>query len=222
MLLWGCAMVLLGVVGAQNLPDNILNEPDWGFQSYLDADFEIPCNNSDLVVVTNNFIVWELPNGHMLDAGTDKYVLKNYNNVAQMHLQVKNVQESDAGVYLCHVYNDFTKTQKRGKLLRGLNLGGHKFREPFEEYRYNLMVGGLAALALFVPLVTICLVYKFRYQTDQDRHEKHQARKGAFVHQRNWEANKKDAEMSAVNGGGKGQDNPVYVNEMGEEVNTRL
>ena len=100
-------------------------------------------------------------------------------------------------------------TERRGQLLRGLNVGGHKYREPFEEYRENLMVGGLAALALVIPLTTACFVYKFRYQTREDRRDKHEARLHLTAHQRHLEANGKDAELSgvAVKGGGEGEYN---------------
>ena len=92
------------------------------------------------------------------------------------------------------------------------------YREAFEEYRYNLMVGGLAAVALFVPLVTACFVYKFRYQTAEQKRAKREARVEATRHQRHLETNGKGAELSTVTEkDGLGQVNPSYDN-----VDTRL
>ena len=112
---------------------------------------------------------------------------------------------------------------KLGQLLRGLNVGGHKYREPFEEYRYNLMVGGLAALALFLPFLTICFVYKFRYQTDEQKRSKREARLEANRHQRHLDANGKGAELTTVSekDGLQGETNPSYDNGS-EQTNTRL
>ena len=97
------------------------------------------------------------------------------------------------------------------------------YREPFDEYRYNLMVGGLAALALFLPSLTICFVYKFRYQTDEQKRSKREARLEATRHQRYLEANGKGAELTTVSekDGQQGETNPSYENGS-EQTNTRL
>ena len=44
--------LLLAGAGAQSIE----NEPDWGFQSYLDADYTLKCNHSQLVVQPYNFV----------------------------------------------------------------------------------------------------------------------------------------------------------------------
>ena len=44
--------LLLAGAGAQSIE----NEPDWGFQSYLDADYTLKCNHSELVVQPYNFV----------------------------------------------------------------------------------------------------------------------------------------------------------------------
>ncbi|KAK7496565.1 hypothetical protein BaRGS_00012217 [Batillaria attramentaria] len=157
-----CVSVLLLVSGVSGEA----REPDWGFQSYLDEDYTLSCNHTSLMPDPYNAVKWELPDGALMDRGTEKYMLSNGDTVINMHLTIKNVQEMDKGVYMCHVYQTYNMAQReyRGRLLRGLNIGGHKYRDPFDEYRYNLMVGGLAAVALFVPLVTVCFVYKFRFQ----------------------------------------------------------
>lgn len=50
---------------------------------------------------------WETPVGDQIEINTlDKYVVSNVGNVINMHLTIKNVQEADKGVYLCHVYTE--------------------------------------------------------------------------------------------------------------------
>ena len=105
---------------------------------------------------------------------------------------------------------------KVGHLLRGLNIGGHKYRTAFDEYRENLMIGGIAAAALFVPLVTACFVYKYRFQTKEQKAEKRQARLDANKHQRYLESGAKGTELTEVSAG---ETNTAYVND---EVKTRL
>lgn len=207
------AVMVVGVRGAYN-------EPDWGFQSYLNESFTLPCNHSTLIIEDWNYVEWTLPNKKLLVSGTTKYVLSGQGNITNMYLTITDVQTSDTGVYVCHVYTDFNKGTYRGQLLRGLNLGGHKYREPFDEYRNNLMVAGLAALVLFVPLVTACFVYKFRYQTKDQRAGKHAARLEATKHQRHLEAKGKGAELSEVAvADGKGEINAAYDNNV---AGTRL
>lgn len=48
-----CVLTLL-LVGAK--AESILHPPDWGFQSYLDTDYTLRCNHSELVVEPFNFI----------------------------------------------------------------------------------------------------------------------------------------------------------------------
>lgn len=213
------AMVLVGAMGAYN-------EPDWGFQSYLDEPFTLKCNHSTLIASAYNYVEWQLPSGKTLDRGSEKYELSNEALVANMRLTIQNVQDNDSGVYLCHVYDNDLKQTKRGQLLRGLNLGGPMYRDPFDEYRNNLMVGGLAAVVLFVPLVTACFVYKFRFQTKEQKTAKRAARLEATKHQRHLENNGKGTsageELSEVSvNGGKGEINPVYENSS-DEIGTRL
>ncbi|KAL8598726.1 hypothetical protein ACOMHN_033290 [Nucella lapillus] len=203
-------LVLVGaVVGVRGA----YNEPDWGFQSYLNEPFTLTCNHSSLMAVSGNYIEWELPHGEMLTRGTNKHVLSSQSGlvVANMHLTVNDIQTSDTGVYVCHIYENYLKLTKRGQLLRGLNLGGHKYSEPFDEYRDHLMVGGIAAVVLFVPLIAVCFIYKFRYQTNEQKTAKHVARLEATRHQRHLAANGKGAELSDV--AVKGESNLAYDND---------
>ncbi|KAL8598725.1 hypothetical protein ACOMHN_033289 [Nucella lapillus] len=218
-------MVVMAMVGCVR---GAFNEPDWGFQSYLNESFTLICDRAQgLKVEAHNHIEWTLPNGQLVTQNTGKYVLISglRGTVFNMQLTITNVQERDAGVYLCHVYNNIRKERKLGQLLRGLNLGGHKYREPFDEYRDHLMVGGIAAVVLFVPLVAACLIYKFRYQTQEDRAAKHAARLENTRHQRHLEAmgnGETTTELSEVSvSGGRGESNPAY-NGRDEVIGTRL
>ncbi|XP_025086464.1 uncharacterized protein LOC112559428 isoform X2 [Pomacea canaliculata] len=196
-------------------------EPQWGFQSYLDEDFTVVCNDSSLILEPYNFVVWETPVGDLIEINTlDKYVVSNVGKVINMHLTIKNVQEADKGVYLCHVYTDAQKIQKRGRMLRGLNIGGPMYREPFDEYRDHLMVGGICALILLVPLMTLCLLYKFRYQSKEVLAAKREARLMAMArhHQLQNGLSDQGTEFSTMSEGG--EINHVYTNY--DEKSTHL
>ncbi|XP_076467916.1 uncharacterized protein LOC143298814 isoform X2 [Babylonia areolata] len=192
------------------------NEPTWGFQSYLQENFTLQCNHSDLIVTPHNHVEWILPNGDRVPRTSKKHVLSDgmRGTVTHMNLLINNVQDSDAGVYVCYVYTNIRKEALRGHLLRGLNLGGPMYREPFEEYRDNLMVGGLAAVVLFVPLVTACFVYKFRFQTKEQKAEKRAARLEATKHRRHLENNGKGQQLSEISvTNGAGESNAAFTEE---------
>lgn len=209
-----CVVVLLGVVGIRG------DEPDWGFQSYLDEDFRLTCNHSTLLPQPRDQVSWELPNGNLLEQDTEKYTLTNgvstgADDVVGMHLTIRNVQDADAGVYVCHVYENFQMNAYRGRLLRGLNIGGPMYRDQFDKYREHLIVAVIAAVVFFVPMVTLCFVYKFRYQTKEEKQAKYAQREEAFRHQRHLESNGPGGELS--NSGGA-----VNVGFENEERNTKL
>lgn len=205
-----CLCVLVWVAGSQGQ----IREPDWGFQSYLDEDYTFTCNHSSIPLQPNNNVLWELPSGGLVERNSDKYVLTDDGSVVHLHLTIKNVKETDSGVYLCHIFENWVN--RRGRLLRGLNIGGHLYRDPFDEYRSNLMVAGIATAALLVPLMACCFIYKFRYQTTEDRAAKYAQRENAFKHQREFErSNGPEKELSDSGG----VNNVAYENE---EKSTKL
>lgn len=163
-----------------------IQEGEWGFQAYLNEDYTLECNHSSLAIASDDSVSWELPNHVELTQAhmeSNKYLLHDgTTGVVNMKLTVKAVSEKDAGVYLCHIHTMSNTT--RGFLLRGLNLAGPLYRDPFDEYRQNLMIGGIAAACLVVPLLGGCFLYKFRYQTSEQRSKKHELRKDQFKHQR--------------------------------------
>lgn len=90
-------------------------------------------------------------------------------------------------------------TSKKGELiLRGLNIGGPLYLDPFDEYRDSVMIGGIAAACLFVPFAVGCLVYKYRYQSKEDRAEKKALRLKAKQRRQELEVNGKGTELPSV------------------------
>lgn len=155
---------------------SLIHQPDWGFWSYLDEDYTLHCLHSDLPLKPNNFIRWELPNGEFLDSSeNEKYELRSdpQKQVINMNLTIRNVQDADSGIYVCHVYETQTMQNKIGHVMRGLNLGVHLYRDPFDHYKHGVLVGGCAAAALLVLLSAGCLIYKFRYRTTPKQEHHH-------------------------------------------------
>lgn len=215
-------MMMMVLVVAKAVDDVEMNEPDWGFRSYLDEDYTLTCNHSTLMPEPDNYIVWELPESNiMLTNSNNKFTLADSavsgSRVTNMHLTIKDVKEEDAGVYVCHVYTSYAAQSKRGQMLRGLNIGGHKYHDKWDEYKDNLVLGVIVAACLFVPLVVSCFVYKFRYQTSEQKQAKHDLRAQANQHQRYLADMKANGEeLRAVSTDGR--DNPSFKGD----INTRL
>ncbi|XP_046553399.1 uncharacterized protein LOC124262863 [Haliotis rubra] len=201
-----CAVLMVAAIGiAQSADLDFHKKPEWSYQTEIDTDIEIHCNDSDAVVQDGDMVKWHSPKGMAIMTSSDKYRLSDTGPVRGITLTVKRVQHEDSGVYLCMVSRNMFFVRK---INRAINLYQPSMRDKFDMYRNNVMVGGIAAAVFFVPLVAMCAIYKWRFKTQEDRDASKHAK---YLLRRQHEAEAGELPTkSAPHNGAASYDNPVF------------
>ena len=175
---------------------------NWAYQWYIGEPFEMVCNTSSLNVQPMEWIVWETPNDELLNGtvDTDHYKVEDRNNVNNFVLTIKRVQPTFHGVYKCHVFDSSMAT--RDKTIFGLNIREAKHRDNSDRYNYNIKVAFIATAVFLAPVLTICLVQHFRYQTEEDKMRRKQKKEAVvnFAYSMDGGINGKDSGLPKSNG----------------------
>ncbi|KAL5011756.1 hypothetical protein ScPMuIL_010307 [Solemya velum] len=160
---------LLWVTSNGAFMKDVIQEEDWSFQTKIGETITFHCNDSLIKLEEQATVEWVLPNEIILSSAhkDDKYVVGNEKNITGNTLMIYDVEESDSGLYLCCIEGGTPWCKQH--TIRGLNMAGHKIKNPFDKYENNLIVAVVAALVLFVPLVAICLIYKYRYLSEDEK-----------------------------------------------------
>ncbi|XP_071087871.1 uncharacterized protein [Haliotis cracherodii] len=201
------ALLLVSVIGLAKSADlEFHKRPEWSYQTEINSDIEIHCNDTDSLVQPDDVVKWHSPKGMEIMTSSDKYHLSDTGPVRGITLMVKKIQNEDSGVYLCMVHRNSVFVQK---INRAINLYQPTVRDKFDIYRNNVMVGGIAAAVFCVPLVLMCCIYKCRYKTGEERdaskHAKYMLRR-----QRDAEAGDIPQKFAPQNGA-TAYDNPNFT-----------
>jgi hypothetical protein len=159
--------------------DGYADNSDWAFQWYTGERFHFICNTSGSYNSS-----WDTPLNKNLFSGYEDEEFK-VNGIGGVHgdeLVVKNVQTHVHGVYTCKMYN---RTGARiGHTIYGLNIHDVKYYELFDKYRSNLIVAVVSTAVYIGLLGTVCLVWRFRYQTEEDKQRRYE-KKRAYIYMTN-------------------------------------
>lgn len=109
---------------------------------------------------------WILPTGKRIDQSSEAPVLLGQIKQWEIspdpifNITINKVDDVDFGYYYCIiVYTNHSILA----IQQGLNIDGADFSSLIEQYKYNAMVGGIAAAVLFASIAGLCIVYNFRY-----------------------------------------------------------
>lgn len=200
--------LLFAAVSGAGISKDALQEEDWSFQTHLDESIEFHCNDSLIKLNTSAVVQWVLPDRTILSSSHkgNKYAVGDEMNITGNTLMIYDVTEGDKGLYLCCVQNEEPWCKQH--TLRGLNIAGHKVKNLFDKYEHNLIVAVITALVFFVPLIAICLIYKYRYMSDEDKMKKRTMRKVKYDYDDEVKARPTSADMVASNEGNGSYYNP--------------
>lgn len=137
---------------------------EWSFYSYLGDSLDLVCDDLSTNITLSEHGEWALPSGNPVTAGDHHYTLETRLTTRGYVLKVSNITEKMSGIYICNIIQEDGTVRTR--VLRGLNLSGHKFRHWTDKYTTHFIRGCVAASCLLVPMLMFCLVQKFRFRTD--------------------------------------------------------
>ncbi|KAK3606353.1 hypothetical protein CHS0354_041989 [Potamilus streckersoni] len=140
----------------------------WAYSTYLDVEFSFSCNDTRIILTDGDEVVWKTPQQRELRPGHNDsdYLVVDLHDIPGHDLMIKNVSHDLHGTYVCMVYNNGTL---RKKAIRGLNLYEPLHRNLMERFTKNIIVGVISSLVFSVPVVTLCMVLKFRYMTNEEK-----------------------------------------------------
>ena len=168
------AILLLFMIPLVQGEIDFRTEPTWGFQFLTGGNGQLECNDTNAMLEVGDTVTWMPPSKKMPIVGAsglnnEKYELIDKNSVKGIVLKIKQITSADHGIYICSVKR---KNVDYLRVLRALNLYEPAYNDMLDKYRNNIMVGGIAAAVFFVPLLGICLIYRFRYKSEEDKNRK--------------------------------------------------
>lgn len=162
--------------------EGVSNDEDWwAYQWYTGEPFRIQCRTSGLNENKTYLAIWDTPTIKALPRSTDNDVfqVKAFDDIEDAELVVKNIQSAVHGVYVCKVYDvDSSVRVIQFRAIYGLNIREAKYHNMIDKYIHNISLALIVTAAFVVPLATICLVWRFRYQTDADKASRKARRSG--------------------------------------------
>lgn len=159
------------------------NEDGWAYQWYTGEPFRIQCHASGLNVNDTYYAIWDTPTRKALPRyyTDDEYQVNAFNSIDDAELVVKDIQSAVHGVYTCKVY-DYASMTMQFRAIYGLNIREAKYHNLIDKYTHNITVALIATAVFIVPLATVCLVWRFRYETEADRASRKSRRSGKPYH----------------------------------------
>ena len=164
------AVVLLGVFAAASARFEwaiLMMESETAMLNCEDGFPEHELNSS----LANTYVLsWKLPNGNMLSGNHNDamFELKSgQNGIAGYVLEIKKFKYEYSGAYICMVED--TMYNQSMYILRGINMHDRKYASLAEKYEHNIIVAVVASVVFLVPFLGACLVYKYRWQSEEDK-----------------------------------------------------
>ncbi|WAQ99082.1 hypothetical protein MAR_023455, partial [Mya arenaria] len=121
-----------------------------------------------MLINSNQYVTWgpiPMVETHMeLKNGTvnNYYEVRSKGGVGGAELYVKKVLPEVHGVYVCNVYNE--DTTPYNKTIFALNLRDQRYRVLGDKYKHNVVVAVISTAVFLVPLITLCILHRFRWE----------------------------------------------------------
>lgn len=160
---------IFGMVAIATAELGTSNMHDWAYQWYEDEEFSfkyVPSNSTQDVEL---YVVWESPNHGNLTTATVKaddplFEVKDTYNVVNGELRFKKITSGVHGVYICWVTLNNDHSAIVNRTIFGLNIREKRYRSMSDKYSSNIIVAVVATAVFIVPLITICVTYRFSYE----------------------------------------------------------
>ncbi|BFZ24050.1 hypothetical protein BsWGS_27088 [Bradybaena similaris] len=144
------------------------NLQSWSQESYLDVEFTLSCNDSSVNLTGRGAVTgaWTKLGYHGDLMTNDDYQLSDRN----LSLVIKKVTNEMAGIYFCDINDQIGENV--GRVVRGLNIVEHPYRDVLDTYRTNIIRGVVTTAAVVALVVGVCLIDRFQYRS-RDRTDSH-------------------------------------------------
>ncbi|XP_033743165.1 uncharacterized protein LOC117329352 [Pecten maximus] len=147
---------------------NIDDDTDWSTFVDINAEVTLHCNNSVTMIQQGEIGRWTVPSEEIL---TDNHNDSNF-QVHSMYgiegyaLLVKKVTTETQGVYVCIIYNG---VHAREQVLRLVNYNGPQYENLSEKYETHIIIAVVATATFIGLLLIVCLTYRFRYRSAEEK-----------------------------------------------------
>ncbi|KAK3100566.1 hypothetical protein FSP39_021872 [Pinctada imbricata] len=199
------------------------NSFEWGVLALAGEKTMLTCEDGYSMHMLNDStpniytLSWKVPGGKILHHNHDDNmfaVKEGDNGIQGFVLEIKSFDYHYDGAYICMVEDDDRNATM--SILRGINMYDRKYASMSEKYERNIIIAFVAtAVFLFLVLGT-GLVYKYRWQSEEDKAAEKAKRLGMTSPRANYYVNDGAEELTtktaadkvkAVNGEG-GYENP--------------
>lgn len=134
------------------------------------SDVSMICDHPDLQISQQTDVrslAWILPDGELIDSfrrpDPKLYQMSRMNgSLDSYNLTAMNINDAVFGYYTCIVVYD-SQTKGVNVIRWGLNVDGADFTELMQTYQENAIIGGVAAAAMLVVIMAVCLLWHFRF-----------------------------------------------------------
>lgn len=157
------SLLLLSLLGVA------VHSDDMNIQVEYYTSVTLPCDDYTLNYTTSSIALqstikykfWILPSGEIVNRTTVMINIELSPLFENFSLMIPKVDDPDFGYYTCVIVTDDYISTKIVR--RGLNIDGPSFGDLDSKYRHNAMVGGIAAVIMFVLIGSTCLICNFRF-----------------------------------------------------------
>ncbi|GFN88112.1 hypothetical protein PoB_001461800 [Plakobranchus ocellatus] len=199
--LFSLVQILAGITRAEE------DFQQWSVQTYVDEKYTFFCNDtlSPVFINPDDKLTWRRHGHDSHIVNDDHFELSTVTGVPNMGLTIKKITEEMEGIYFCEIHSvsgDFV-----ARVVKGMNIGGHKYHDGIDKYRRKIITGVISGAAVMVLVMGVCAVNHFRFQTEEERHEKRMAKEERVQRRRELQNGGHDNlgmdMMSSDNGGAK-------------------
>ncbi|KAL3878627.1 hypothetical protein ACJMK2_030961 [Sinanodonta woodiana] len=196
------------------------NTYTWAYSTYLDVEFSFSCNDSRILLTDDEKVEWITPQHKTLGPryNDSDYLVRDSIRTNGQELVIKRVSNVHSGIYVCMVYNN---NILRKRAIRGLNIYKPLYHNLGEMYIDNIIIAVITCVVFLVPLISMCVIYKFRYMSKEDKKRKREMKRKyhemisqhygqTHTNDPHYEDLSENVKAKDVNGLG-GYDNPVIT-----------
>ncbi|XP_060080866.1 uncharacterized protein LOC132560220 [Ylistrum balloti] len=147
---------------------NVDDDMNWSTLVVMDAEVTLHCNDSVSMIQQGEIGRWTIPSKEVLpDSHNDSHFqVQSMYGIEGYALLVKKVKSESQGIYVCIIYNG---DEPRDQVVRLVNYNGPKYENMSEKYETHVIIAVVATATFIGLLLIVCLTYRFRYRTTEEK-----------------------------------------------------